>query len=62
MGKEHRRASIPTRAQPDGDTEEDALGAFLAGQSRKCAAHNRAQTNEVLELIRRHRKGRNDPD
>ena len=34
----------------------DALESFLQNQSKKCAAHHRTHTSEVLELIRKHRK------
>lgn len=45
----------------DGSIDEnrnaaDALETFLKNQSKKCAAHHRTHTSEVLELIRKHRK------
>jgi hypothetical protein len=41
---------------PDTARETDALKDFLAGQARKCTAHHREQTAEVLALIRKHQK------
>lgn len=36
--------------------QSDALARFRQEQARKCSVHNREQTQEVLALIRRHRK------
>ena len=57
--KRPERAKQATPPPESGDSgADDVLETFLAGQSRKCAAHHRAQTSEVLELIRKHRKPR----
>lgn len=48
-------AAVQDKAKGDRD-EPDALQSFLETQSKKCAAHHRTHTSEVLELIRKHRK------
>ena len=40
----------------DEQAQSDALARFRQEQARKCSVHNRKQTQEVLALIRRHRK------
>ncbi|MEJ2385619.1 MAG: hypothetical protein P8Y54_14755 [Xanthomonadales bacterium] len=44
------------RESEDRATDRDALETFFEKQGEKCAAHHRAHTSEVLELIRKHRK------
>ncbi|MEJ2402125.1 MAG: hypothetical protein P8Y52_12140 [Xanthomonadales bacterium] len=44
------------RESKDRATDRDALETFFEKQGEKCAAHHRAHTSEVLELIRKHRK------
>jgi len=51
----------PVDQRPDGDLtkdrpEPDALEAFRQVQGKKCAAHHRTSTAEVMALIRKHRK------
>jgi len=54
-----RKEPVDQRAAGDaekGRQEPDALEAFRQAQGKKCAAHHRASTAEVMELIRQHRK------
>jgi hypothetical protein len=47
----------PGENDPSGGPEPDPLEAFRRAQGKKCTAHHRATTAEVMELIRKHRKG-----
>lgn len=53
-----KRSDSPKPAEAEKlASKPDALQEFLAGQARKCRAHHRESTAEVMELIRKHRKG-----
>lgn len=55
--------TVPRHGDEQGDEPGDGvMREFLSRQAVKCRAHNRAQTNEVLDLIRKHRKGRDDSE
>ena len=54
--KPRQRNEADEEHSGDRGNQPDALEAFLENQSKKCAAHHRTHTSEVLELIRKHRK------
>jgi len=54
--KSRRRDEADDGNSGESGKEPDALKAFLKNQSKKCAAHHRTHTSEVMALIRKHRK------